>query len=92
MKIGPVEFHWHPGKSTYAATVEKYLKSQHVREGVARMARSEVKSYLAEIAEEAEIPFASPVDFLRVLRQFAAPTPPGAGMAAALSRDSQWLT
>jgi hypothetical protein len=35
---------------------------------IARMARSEVKNYLAELAEEAEMPFVSAAGFLRGVR------------------------
>jgi len=35
------------------------------REVIAKMARSEVKNYLADLAEQAEVPFDDPVSFLR---------------------------
>lgn len=41
------------------------------RQIVARMARSEVKNYLAQLAEEAEIPFASPTKFLALVMKYA---------------------
>jgi hypothetical protein len=34
---------------------------------IAKMARSEVKNYLAELAEAAELPFGDPVEFLRAI-------------------------
>jgi hypothetical protein len=37
---------------------------------IARMARSEVKNYLAELAEEAEVPFGNPAGFLRGIRTY----------------------
>lgn len=36
-----------------------------IRQVIARMARSEVKNYLAQLAEEAEVPFDDPVSCLR---------------------------
>jgi hypothetical protein len=70
MKAGPFEFYWHPGPGTVAAEVRGYLAgAPEVQRAVARMARSEVKSYLAGLAEEAGIPFSSPGAFLRGLRR-----------------------
>lgn len=47
-------------------TMERFLATdRRAREVVARMARSEVKNYLAEVAEEAGVPFGSPAQFIR---------------------------
>jgi hypothetical protein len=48
-----------------AQVVRDWLLSVEGRELVARMARSEVKSFLAAIAEEAGMPFTGPEEFLR---------------------------
>jgi hypothetical protein len=45
--------------------IKNWLRSVEGRELVSRMARSEVKNYLAEIAEEAEMPFVSAATWLR---------------------------
>jgi hypothetical protein len=69
MKVGALEIYWHPGTSTLRETVLQYLRDDpQVRDITARMARSEVKNYLAELAEDAEIPFGNPAGFLRGLR------------------------
>jgi hypothetical protein len=39
---------------------------------VAKMARSEVKNYMAELAEDAGVPFGSPAVFLRLIQGAAA--------------------
>jgi hypothetical protein len=66
MKIGPFEFYWNPGPDTVTARVRGYLASApEVQRAIARMARSEVKNYLAELAEQAEVPFAGPAAFVR---------------------------
>lgn len=73
MKAGPFEFHWHPGPGTVAAEVRDYLAgAPEVQRAVARMARSEVKNYLAELAEEADVPFGSPSGFLGAVRAMLA--------------------
>jgi hypothetical protein len=83
MKIGPVELYWNPGPCTVAAEVRDYLAdAPEVQRAVARMARSEVKSYLAGLAEEAEVPFLSPAAFLRGVRAVMAET-----ASANLQRD-----
>lgn len=65
MKIGPLEFYWHPGVSSVHDAVTSTVKTDPAfRQLVARMARAEVKSYLAEIAEQAGVPFESPSAFL----------------------------
>lgn len=61
MKIGPLEMYWNPGPNKLAAEVRDYLSdSPEVRRGIARIARGEIKDYLTELAEEAEMPFTSP--------------------------------
>lgn len=44
---------------------------------VAKVARSEVKNYLAELAEQAEVPFTGPVEFIRGLHIFCGSDCPG---------------
>lgn len=59
MRVGPLHLTWRtqPQKQELIA----YLRGDmDVRELVARLARSEVKNYLAEIAERDEVPFVSP--------------------------------
>jgi hypothetical protein len=69
MKIGPVEIHWHPGTSTLRESVLEHMKTDpEVRMLAAKMTRSEVKNYLAALAEQAEYPFDSPAGFLRAIR------------------------
>lgn len=48
--------------------------SPAARLAVAKVARSEVKNYLAELAEEAEVPFGSPAAFLCGVRDLLAET------------------
>lgn len=66
VKVGPVEVFFNRRGALIEAT-RAYLRSPEVSESVARMARSEVKNYLAELAEEAEIPFGGAAEFLRVV-------------------------
>jgi hypothetical protein len=69
MKIGPVEIHWHRGTSTLRESVLEHMKADpEVRMIAAKMTRSEVKNYLAALAEQAEYPFDSPAGFLRAIR------------------------
>jgi hypothetical protein len=58
-----------------------YLLSPPGRELVARMARSEVKSFLAEIAEEAGVPFTGPEEFLRTAYRVQGVSTTGTGCA-----------
>lgn len=68
MKLGALEIYWHPGTSTLRETVLRHLRDDpQVRSIAARMARSEVKNYLALLAEAAEVPFHSSVEFIRDL-------------------------
>lgn len=55
-------------RKTIAEQVSEHLASQEVREIVARMARSEVKNYLALLAEENDLPFSDPAAFLAQVR------------------------
>lgn len=69
MKIGALEIHWHPGTSTLRTTVLQHLRDDpQVQIIAARMARAEVKNYLAELCEQAEVPFTGPVEFVRDLK------------------------
>lgn len=52
-------------RRTISQQVSDHLASAEVRELLARMIRSEVKNHLAELAEEAEMPFPSAAGFLR---------------------------
>lgn len=56
--------------------VRAYLLSLDGRELVARMARSEAKSYLAALAEEASLPFGTPAQFLAGIARAATCTCP----------------
>jgi hypothetical protein len=47
-------------------------RSQDFCQSVAKMARSEVKNYLAELAEESELPFGDVAGFLRGLKTLMA--------------------
>lgn len=70
MKIGAFEMYWHPGKSTLRDMTIWHLRNDpEVKKIAAQMARSEVKNYLAEIAERAELPFSGPVQFIRDLKE-----------------------
>lgn len=55
-------------KKTIERQVDEHLVSQDVREIIARMARSEVKNYLAQLAEENDLPFSDPAAFLAQVR------------------------
>jgi hypothetical protein len=84
MKIGAVEIHWHPGTSTLRESVLEHMKADpEVRMLAAKMTRSEVKNYLAALAEQAEYPFDSPAGFLRAIRVNLT----NFGSAANLDRD-----
>ena len=52
-------------KRTIEDRVNEHLVTQDVRKIIARMARSEVKNYLADLAERAEVPFDGPENCLR---------------------------
>lgn len=55
-------------KLTIEQKVVQHLATQEVRELIARMARSEVKNYMAECAELAGLPFSTPAAFLAYIR------------------------
>lgn len=57
MKIGNV----------YVTRQETLLHDPEYRKIIAKIARAEVKNYLAELAESAEMPFPSPEGYLRNL-------------------------
>jgi type III secretion system FlhB-like substrate exporter len=70
MKIGALHITWRTSQKirddrlavlTYLATTES------ARAIIAKMARAEVKNYLAELAEQAEVPFGDPAEFVRDL-------------------------
>jgi len=65
VKFGPIEVFFNPGEATVDAAARSYLRSQEVSESVARMARSEVKNYLAELAEEIGEPYHGAAEFLK---------------------------
>lgn len=70
MKIGPLEIAWRISEKRRddEAAVLSYLATHPAPRGiVAKMARSEIKSYLAELAEQAEVPFSDPAAFVREL-------------------------
>lgn len=70
MKIGHLFITWKTPQQRVQVTsiARRWLEDRNEgRVLVARLARSEVKNYLAEIAEEAEMPFVSPASFLYTL-------------------------
>lgn len=70
MKIGALEIYWHPGASTIGATVREHMRDDpKISQIAASMARSEVKNYLAQIAEAAELPFRSSVEFIQEINK-----------------------
>lgn len=78
MKFGPIEVFFNPGEATVDAAVRIHLRTAEVRESIARIARSEVKNYLAELAEKAEMPYPGAVEFLKDIKgatREANPTP-----------------
>jgi hypothetical protein len=73
MKIGIFEVHRlrrHPGSGRRELPWDALAQdlSPAARQVVARVARSEVKNYLAELAEKAEIPFVSAQGFVTALQ------------------------
>lgn len=70
MKIGAVEIYWHPGRSTIRDMTIRHLRTDpEVRKILAMLGRSEIKNYLAEIAELAELPYFGPVEFLHFVTE-----------------------
>jgi hypothetical protein len=68
MRIGNLHLTWVTDKKLQAineAIIGFLTDHPAAREAVARMARSEVKNYLAEVAEQAQVPFDDPVSCLR---------------------------
>jgi hypothetical protein len=55
----------------YITRHETLMTSPAYRTVITRMARSEVKNYLAQLAEQADMPFGDPAVFLRSLRTMA---------------------
>jgi hypothetical protein len=70
MKIGALHITWSTSDRDRQVRriARNYMVGPDGREIVARMARSEVKNYLADLAELAELPFVSPQVFLKVVR------------------------
>ena len=64
MKLGPVEVFFRR-RPVVEAAARNYLLGPEVSALIAKMARSEVKNYLAELAEKAEMPFHGADGFLR---------------------------
>lgn len=61
MKFGPIEVYYNPSKTSIIVdAVREYLRSEEVSRAVYRMARSEVKNYMAEVCEAADVPFEGP--------------------------------
>jgi hypothetical protein len=68
MKIGNLHMTWLTSQAArnQEDVVIRFLRDHPAGHAViARMARSEVKNYLAELAEAAEVPFGDPVQFIR---------------------------
>lgn len=75
MKIGSFTFtRQRRVRLTVQQLTDAYLQSAPGRIRVGRIARGEVKNYLAELAEETEMPFGSPAAFLQGLRTMLAET------------------
>lgn len=55
-------------RKTIEEKVGDYIGTEEVRALVAKIARSEVKNYMAWLAEEAEMPWTGPVDWLGKVR------------------------
>lgn len=73
MKIGFFEIHRlrkHPVSGRQELPWDVLLQdlSPAAQAVIAKMARSEVKNYMAELAEKADLPFSNPVAFLLALR------------------------
>jgi hypothetical protein len=69
MKIGALEIYWHPGGFSVHATIAATMRTHPpFRALLAKIARAEVKNYMAELAEDAEMPFIGPAEFLRIVR------------------------
>lgn len=68
MRVGALHLNWKRSQPELLARQETlaFLRSQEAREGIARLARSEVKNYLAELAEEAGVPYGDAVTFVRL--------------------------
>ena len=69
MKIGAIAVYWHSGGNSIHEVVAATMKTHPAFSAlVAKMARAEVKNYLAELCEQAEVPFTNPVEFVRDLK------------------------
>jgi len=71
MRIGPLHVTWLTPRRAELIRIEirDELRDIATRNAIARLARGEVKNYLAELAEGAEMPFPSAAGFLRGLRE-----------------------
>lgn len=71
MKIGNLYITWRTSRKRLddqAAVLSFLAHHPEARAITAKMARSEVKNYLADLAEQAEVPFGDPAGFLRAIR------------------------
>lgn len=70
MRLGNLHVTWLSARQTEILRLEvrEYLRDAEVKQSIARLARSEAKNYLAELAENAEMPFSSPEAFLSLVR------------------------
>jgi hypothetical protein len=71
VKIGRLHVNWmsYEHQLLIEARVAHTIRTQpEPRNIIAKMARSEVKNYLAQLAEEAEMPFGDPAGFLRAIQ------------------------
>ena len=64
MKLGNLHITWRTSQKRLEDKVYlmEFLRSEEVRFAVARVARGEIKNYLAEVAESASVPFNGPHD------------------------------
>lgn len=68
MKIGNMHVQWTRPKTRRQKVreiINDYVASREVREMTAKIARSEVKSYLQDLSEDAGRPYTGPVEFIQ---------------------------
>ena len=65
MRFKSVDIIYNSATALRDKALEMLSTDPTIRQLIAKMARSEVKNYLAELAEEAELPFGNPASFLR---------------------------
>lgn len=70
MRIGNLHLTWVTTRQQQLIReeIKRLMQDRDTREMVGRIIRGEAKNYLAELAEEAEMPFPSPAGFLRALQ------------------------